>query len=192
MPYRTIRHTEQYAIQNNVLYRTMSYRTICHIQNNMPYRTICHTEQYTIKKNMLYRTICHTKQYAIQNNMSYNFFLSTIIEWQKLDWNIKNSGSIKLFKKLLSWLRPGLSHLREHSFQDSLNPFCSCGKGEVETSSIFSTVPPIRKDDWHSWTIQKILTCLFYNKVIWNLVVFSFSTKLLLTITKIILSLMPL
>ena len=33
----------------------------------------------------------------------------------------------------------GLSHLRKnkfkHSFQDSLNPFCSCGKGKFETSS---------------------------------------------------------
>ena len=41
--------------------------------------------------------------------------------------------------KLLSRLTLGLSHLREHkfklSFQDSLNPFCSCGKGEVESSS---------------------------------------------------------
>ena len=41
--------------------------------------------------------------------------------------------------KFLSRLRLGLSHLRErkfkHSFQDSLNPFCSCRKGEVETSS---------------------------------------------------------
>ena len=41
--------------------------------------------------------------------------------------------------KLLSRLRLGLTHLREHkfkhSFQDSLNPFCNCGKGEVETSS---------------------------------------------------------
>ena len=90
------------------------------------------------------------------------FFPSTIIEWNKLDWKIKNSESIETFKKrilsfirsssnstfnchkstgikLLSRLRLGLSHLREHkfkhSFQDSLNPFCSCGKGEVETSS---------------------------------------------------------
>ena len=90
------------------------------------------------------------------------FFPSTIIEWNKLDWEIKNSESIVTFKKrilsfirpsanstfnchnprgikLLSRLRLGLSHLREHkfkhSFQDSLNPFCSCGKGEVETSS---------------------------------------------------------
>ena len=90
------------------------------------------------------------------------FFPSTIIEWNKLDWEIKNPESIVTFKKrilsfirpsanstfnchnprgikLLSRLRLGLSHLREHkfkhSFQDSLNPFCSCGKGEVETSS---------------------------------------------------------
>ena len=90
------------------------------------------------------------------------FFPSTIIEWNKLDWKIKNSESIETYKKrflsftrpspnstfnchnlkgikLLSRLRLSLSHLREHkfkhSFQDSFNPFCSCGKGEVETSS---------------------------------------------------------
>ena len=93
---------------------------------------------------------------------SKTFFPSTIIEWNKLDWEIKNYESIVTFKKrivsfirpyanttfnchnprgikLLSWLRLGLSHLREHkckqSFQDSLNPFCKCGKGEVETST---------------------------------------------------------
>ena len=90
------------------------------------------------------------------------FFPSAIIEWNKLDWKIKNSESIETSKKiilsfirpsrnstfnchnpkrikLLSRLRLGLTHLREHnvkhSFQDSLNPFFSCGKGEVETSS---------------------------------------------------------
>ena len=93
---------------------------------------------------------------------SKTFFPSTIIEWNKLDWEIKNSESIVTFKKrILSFIRPssnsilichnprcikllsrprlGLSHRREHkfkrSFQDSLNPFSSCGKGEVETSS---------------------------------------------------------
>ena len=82
--------------------------------------------------------------------------------WNKLDRKIKNSESIETLKKrilsfirpspnstfncgnprgikLLSRLRPGLSHLIErnfkHSFQDSLNPFCSCGKCEVDTSS---------------------------------------------------------
>ena len=99
--------------------------------------------------------------------MKHDFFKhtllpSTIMEWNKLDCEIKNSESIVTFKKrifsfirpcanstfnchnprgikLLSWLRLGLSHLREHkfkhSFRDSLNPFCSCGKGEAETSS---------------------------------------------------------
>ena len=41
--------------------------------------------------------------------------------------------------KRLSRIRLGLSHLREHkfkhSFQDSLNLFCICGKSEIETSS---------------------------------------------------------
>ena len=89
-------------------------------------------------------------------------FPSIIMEWNKLGWEIKNSESIVTFKKrILSFIRPsanstfnchnlrgikllsrwrlGLSHLREHkftrSFQDSLNPFSSCGKGEVETIS---------------------------------------------------------
>ena len=99
----------------------------------------------------------------LKHDFFKNTFLpSTIMEWNKLDWEVKNSESIVTFKKrifsfnrpsansilschnprgikLLSRLRLGLSHLREHkfkhSFQDSLNPFCSCGKGEVETSS---------------------------------------------------------
>ena len=42
--------------------------------------------------------------------------------------------------KLLTRLRLGLSHLREHKFkhgfQDSLNPICSCGN-DIETSAHF-------------------------------------------------------
>ena len=83
-----------------------------------------------------------------------SFFPSTIIEWNKLDHNIRNSSSFNIFRKsILKFIRPSanrffdchnpkgikfitrlrldLSHLREqkfkHSFQDSLNPFCSCG-----------------------------------------------------------------
>ena len=115
--------------------------------------------------NMSYRTRQCNKILAINVKHDFfknTFFPSTIIECNKLDWKIKNSESIETFKKrilsftrpspnstfnchdlrgikLLSWLRLGLSHLREHkfkdSFQDSLNSFCSCGKGEVETSS---------------------------------------------------------
>ena len=115
--------------------------------------------------NMSYRTRQYNKIPAInvKHDLFKNTnFLSIITEWKKLDWKIKNSESIETFKKrilpfirpspnstfnchnprevkALSQLRLGLSHLREHtfkhSFQDSLNLFCSCGKGEVGNSS---------------------------------------------------------
>ena len=83
-----------------------------------------------------------------------SFFQSTVIEWNKLDNNIKNSELASAFKKqilkfikpspngtfnvhnpygikLLTRLRVGLSHLRDHkfrhNFQDSLDPFHNCG-----------------------------------------------------------------
>ena len=88
-----------------------------------------------------------------------SFFPATIIEWNKLDSNICNLDSYNVFKKhilkfigpspnsvfdchnpkgikLLSRIRLGLSHLCEHkfkhSFQDTLNPICICGK-DIET-----------------------------------------------------------
>ena len=84
-----------------------------------------------------------------------SFFPSTVIEWSKLDNNIRNWESVSDFKKqnlkffrpspnstfnvhnldgikLLTRLRVGLSHLHENkfrnNFQDSLDPFCSCGR----------------------------------------------------------------
>ena len=71
-----------------------------------------------------------------------HFFSSTVIEWNKLDWEIKNSESIVTFKKiilsfirpsanstfnlhnprgikLLSRLRLGLNNLREHKLKHS-------------------------------------------------------------------------
>ena len=92
-----------------------------------------------------------------------SFFPSTIIEWNKLDHNIRNSSSFNIFSKsilkfirqsansffdchnpkgmkFITRLRLGLSHLREHkfkhSFQDSLNPFCSCGL-DIESAAHF-------------------------------------------------------
>ena len=81
-----------------------------------------------------------------------SFFPSTVIEWNKLESNIRNSESLVLFKKrilafikpfanksfqchnpkgskLITRLRLGLSHFRfhkfKHSFQDTLNPICN-------------------------------------------------------------------
>ena len=87
-----------------------------------------------------------------------SFFPSTIIEWNNLDSNIRNSENLALFKKrILAFIRPsanstfrclnpnglklitrlrlGLNHLRfhkfKHSFQDTLNPICNCGTLET-------------------------------------------------------------
>ena len=88
-------------------------------------------------------------------------FPSTIKEWNNLDPQIRKSKRNSIFKsnilkfrrlkpnnvyychnpkgiRLLTRLRLGLSHLREHkfkhSFQDCLNPLCFCGN-EIETST---------------------------------------------------------
>ena len=91
----------------------------------------------------------------------YSFFPSTLNDWFKVDENMRNPGSIAIFKsRLLSFTRPvqsniyrifdpkglkfltrlrlGLSHLNEHkcrhNFQDCLNPLCSCSL-EIEDTS---------------------------------------------------------
>ena len=95
--------------------------------------------------------------------MVSDLVVSVILEWNKLDIDMRNSTSINIFKKsLLQFVRPspkslfnchspegikheirsrlGLSHLQEqmfkHSFQDTLNPFCDCGC-EIETTVHF-------------------------------------------------------
>ena len=92
-----------------------------------------------------------------------SFFPFAIIEWNNLDPNLRNSDTYGTFKNtilkfvrdspnsafkchnpleitLLTSLRLGLSHLREHkfkhSFQDLLNPFCKRAF-EVKSASHF-------------------------------------------------------
>ena len=94
-----------------------------------------------------------------------SFFPSTISEWNKLDPSLRNSKSFLTFKKnILQFIRPsvnsvynchnpkgiklvtrlrlGFSHLREHrfkyNFQESLNPLCNCGQGVESTTRFFS------------------------------------------------------
>ena len=90
------------------------------------------------------------------------FFPSTVIEWNKLDLNLRSVASLSVFQKnLLKFIRPSpknvfnchdckgikhvtrlrlsLNHLRDHKFKHSeytLNPFCSCGL-DVETNTHF-------------------------------------------------------
>ena len=93
-----------------------------------------------------------------------HFFICVIGEWNKLNPEIRSSGSYNIFRKsLLNFIRPsaskvcnindtisielitrlrlGFSHLREHkfkhSFQDTLNPLCSCSIEAESTSHYF-------------------------------------------------------
>ena len=102
--------------------------------------------------------------FKVKHNFFRNsFFPSAVIEWNKLDLNTCNSENLNIFNKtilnfmrssgstvfnchnlkgvkLLTRFRLDLSHLREHkfkhSFQDSLNPICSCAN-DIETSAHF-------------------------------------------------------
>ena len=90
-----------------------------------------------------------------------SFFLSVVIELNKLNQNIRNSKNLNIFnKKVLKFMRPsgssvfrshnskgvklltrlrfGLSHLGEPKFKhlDSISPICSCGQ-YIETSTHF-------------------------------------------------------
>ena len=93
--------------------------------------------------------------FKVRHNFFKNsFFPSVISEWNKLNLEICNSASLEIFKKhLLNFIRPnssnafnmnnplglkllthlriGFSHLKEHkfkhNFQDSIDPLCSCG-----------------------------------------------------------------
>ena len=99
----------------------------------------------------------------------------------KFDLEIRNSASLEIFKKhLLNFIRPnsnnvfyinnplglkfltrlriGFSHLKEHkfkhSFQDSVNPLCSCGNDIKPTVHFFLDCP--------NFTTQKQTLTLLY------------------------------
>ena len=100
---------------------------------------------------------------ANHNFFKNSFFPSTILEWNKLGPGLRKAESLSLFKtnilkfiqpspnsvynchnpkglKFITRLRLGLSHLREHkskhSFQDTINPLCSC-RLDIESTEHF-------------------------------------------------------
>ena len=114
-------------------------------------------------RNPAYSTRNHVNipLFKTNHNFSKNsFFPSTIIEWNNLDPNLRNSDTYGTFKNaILKFIRPPnsvfgchnsqgikfvtalrlvLSHLCKFklSFQDSLNPLCKWG-AEVESISHF-------------------------------------------------------
>ena len=115
--------------------------------------------------------------FNIKRNFYKNsFFPSSIIEWNNLDPNVRNSEHFGIFKenilkfirpkpnnffnccslkgiKLIRRLRLELSHLLEHkfkyNFQNCLNPLCSCGSS-IELTSHFLLHCPIFHDKRHT------------------------------------------
>ena len=116
----------------------------------------------SIKRADNTKNVDHILCYNTRHNFFRNsIFPSTLIERNNLDINITNSESYAIFKKsvlrfirpsenpifschnssgikLITRLRLGFSHLREHkfrhNFQDTLNPICSCGEN-IETTT---------------------------------------------------------
>ena len=116
----------------------------------------------TVRSIYRTRNIDNIPQFNVRHTFFRNsYFPSIVTEWNNLDKSIRNSESFSIFKKnilqfirpspnsifnchnpkglkLLTRLRLSLSHLRDnkfkHSFQDSLNPICSCGT-DVETTT---------------------------------------------------------
>ena len=95
--------------------------------------------------------------------ISKKFSFLQVIEWNKLDLNVRNSKSLTNCKsKVLKYIRPSensiilcdnprgiqlltklrlvLSHFRDHKFKhnflDTLNPICNCGE-DIETSCYY-------------------------------------------------------
>ena len=126
---------------------------------NYLFKLIPLTNSNYVTRNIHNAPLLKTRQTFFKNS----FFPSTIIEWNKRDHNIRNSSSLNIFRKsILKFIRPsvnnlfnchnpkeikfitrlwlGLIHLGEqkfkHSFQDSWNPFCSCG-WDIEYSAHF-------------------------------------------------------
>ena len=109
------------------------------------------------------------------NFFKNSFFPSTIIEWNKLDSEIRNSTSFYSFKeniltfirlapnsifqchnpkgiKYPTRLRVNFSHLRDHkfklSFQDTINPLCTYSL-EAETTICFILHCPYYENERH-------------------------------------------
>ena len=120
--------------------------------------------ELTQSKSHIYST-CTSENvetyYCRTDQFKYSFFPYPIIEWNKLDVNLRNAKSFLKFRnsllktgrpmqksvynihdpvgiKYLTRLWLGLSHLNEHilrhNFQNCLNSLCSCSL-EVETTN---------------------------------------------------------
>ena len=143
----------------------------------------------SMQNSMLFTRATYRTRNNIDNlpryNFKHNFFFPfTVIEWNNLGKSIRSSESSALFKKsilqfirpapnrtfnchnpiginLITGLRLGLGHLRDHKFKhnflDCINPICCSGKS-IETTVHYLLHYPIFSDERSSFfnNIQSI------------------------------------
>ena len=163
------------------------YRKLCYFYKFFRGQSPQYLSELIPQRNSSYttRNADQIPLFKVKHNFFKNsFFPSTVIEWNSLDSDIRNSTSIGLFKSnLLKFIRPssnsifncfnpkgikyitrlrvGLSHLREHKFkhgfQDLINPICDCSR-EIETTSHYLLHCPTYINERHTLlsTIRKI------------------------------------
>ena len=140
-----------------------------------------------------------------------SLFPSALIEWNNLDINIRNSESYAIFKKnilrfirpsenpifnshnsrgikLITRLRLGFSHLREHKFrhnsQGTLNPICSCRENIETTTHYLLHCPNYLNERMTLWNNLQKLTKISLIEIIPDFQRYSFSVILLSTMQK--------
>ena len=142
-----------------MFYKIYKNKNPFYLFNLMPKKTSCYAT-----RNVDYIPLIKIKHNVFKNT----FFPFAIIEWNKLDPTIRNAESFGIFKsnilkfikptprsffncynhkeiRIMTRLRLGLSHLREHkfnhNFQNCINPLCSCGMDIESTSHFFRHCP---------------------------------------------------
>ena len=142
------------------------FRKLCHFYQILNEKSPSYLFDLIPKLNRVRETRHSNNIAAVHTRHNYfknSSFPSTISEWNNLDCKIRNSRSLSIFKmnllnfirpcansifniknpygiKLLTRMRLGLSHLRDHKFkhcsQDTLNPLCDFGN-DTETATHF-------------------------------------------------------
>ena len=116
-----------------------------------------HSLESIFIQSFLY-TICYTDKcnkipviQVTHDFLNNSFFPSTIIEWNKLDWNIQNFENIETFeKRILMFIRPSPNSTFNCHNSEGIKLLSHLG---LLVFIIFSTVPIIWKKDWYSWTL---------------------------------------
>ena len=167
----TIRGTSKEKLYEELGFETMKdrrwFRRLCCFYKILNNQTPGYLYSLLVPPNRDYNTRRYTKfrqVFCRTETFSNSFLPQTIKEWNKLDTSICQAPSYSAFRKalldfirptanstfgtndvsglkLLTRLRVGFSHLREHkfkhNFQDTLNPLCPCSLEAEDTYHFF-------------------------------------------------------